>query len=378
MMSLQGKKIAIVHDWLVTYAGAERVLEQIIALFPQADVFSVIDFLPEAQRGFLQGKQPVTTALQRMPGVSKRYRSMIPFMPLVVEQLDLTGYDIILSSSHAVAKGVITTPDSLHLAYIHSPMRYAWDLQHQYLREAGREKGVRGWVMRYLLHRLRQWDTLSATRADVMLANSQYIARRIAKSWGRQAQVVYPPVDTQWYALQTHKSACYVTASRLVPYKRVDLIVRAFMRMPDKELIVIGDGPQFAELKALAANHANITLLGYQDAERLRHYLQQARAFIFAAEEDFGITPVEAQACGTPVIAYGRGGALETIVEGKTGLFFAEQSVESLMDAVKRFESLPGLSPQDCRDQAENFSIAAFRQAFLSQVICAHERFCQS
>lgn len=226
-------------------------------------------------------------------------------MPLAIEQLDVSKHDIILSSSHAVAKGILTGPDQLHISYVHSPIRYAWDLQHQYLREAGLSKGLKATLARWLLHKIRIWDCRTANGVDHFIANSQFIARRIKKVYGRKADVIYPAVDVERFALQTNKQDYYMTASRMVPYKRMDLIVEAFSHMPTKRLVVIGDGPEMNKIKSKATN--NIEILGYQPNDVMQKYMSEAKAFVFAAEEDFGITPVEAQACGTPVIAYGKG-----------------------------------------------------------------------
>lgn len=361
-------KTAIVCDWLVTYAGAERVLEQMIRAFPEADLFSVVDFVPSQDRAFLQGKTPKVSFLQQWPQAAKRYRSYLPFMPLAIEQLDLSGYDLILSSSHAVAKGILTGPDQVHISYVHSPIRYAWDLQHQYLREAGLTRGMKGWLAKAILHYMRLWDSRTASGVDAFLANSHFIARRIKKVYGREASVIYPPVDVERFVFCDQKEDYYVTASRMVPYKRIDLIVEAFSAMPDKKLVVIGDGPDFAKIKARAGR--NIELLGYQPTEVMLHHMQHARAFVFAAEEDFGIAPVEAQACGTPVIAYGKGGALETVrggktPDGRTGCFFYEQTVAGLCAAVNQFETEEGaINYQDCRENALRFSIEAFRTQY--------------
>lgn len=361
-------RVALVHDWLTVYAGAERVLEQMLRVFPQADLFAVCDFLSQDQRGFLQGKTPRTTFIQHLPFAKNKYRAYLPLMPLAVEQLDMSGYDIVISSSHAVAKGVITGPDQLHVSYVHSPMRYAWDLQHQYLREAGLERGVKSWLARWMLHKLRLWDLRTANGVDAFIANSRYIARRIKKVYRREAEVIYPPVDVEGLVLRSEKESFYLAASRMVPYKRLPLIVEAFASMPEKRLVVIGDGPEFAKAKAKAA--ANVELLGYQPTEVLRDYMARAQAFVFAAEEDFGIMPVEAQACGTPVIAYGRGGARETVrglddASGPTGVFFEHQTVESLREAVSRFEAMrERFDPQACRRNAERFSASRFREAF--------------
>jgi len=357
-------RIAFVHDWLTVYAGAERVLEQMFQVFPDAGIFSLIDFVPEGQRDFLGGRQVHTSFLQKMPFVKSKYRHFLPLMPLAIEQLDLSDYDLVISSSHAVAKGVLTGPDQMHICMCYSPVRYAWDLQHQYLKESKLDKGLKGILARFILHKLRIWDYRTAHGVDYFIAISDFIARRIKKVYGRDSTVIYPPVDITTFELREEKEDFYFTSSRMVPYKRIDLIVEAFSRMPDRRLVVIGDGPDFRKIMREAG--PNVTLLGYQSTEVLRDHLQRARAFVFAAEEDFGIAPLEAQACGTPVIAYGKGGALETIQgasdDKRTGVFFDEQTVESLQSAVKRFEQLDKrISPQDCRANAQRFSPERFR-----------------
>lgn len=376
-------RVAIVHDWLTVYAGAERVLEQMLAVYPDADLYCVCDFLPPAERGFLQGRVPRTSFIQNLPGARKHYRSYLPLMPLAIEQLDLSGYDIVLSSSHAVAKGVLTGPDQLHVSYVHSPMRYAWDMQHQYLRESGLDKGLKGWAARWMLHKLRMWDLRSSFGVDLFLANSRFIARRIRKVYRREASVLHPPVQLDAFAPAAERQDYYVTASRLVPYKRVDLIVEAFAAMPQRRLVVIGDGPEMARLRALAAGHANVELLGYRAQSEMARLLSGARAFVFAAEEDFGIAPLEAQASGIPVIAYGKGGALESVrsidtqnPQGATGLFFSEQTVSSLIGAIQRYESVEAaFDSAACRSHAELYGPARFRDALATRVSEAWERF---
>lgn len=362
-------RIAIIHDWLVTYAGAEKVLEQIIRIFPESDLFSVVDFIPHNERKFLLDKMTTKSFIQKLPFSKNKYRTYLPLMPLAVEQFDLSGYDLIISSSHAVAKGVITGPDQIHISYIHSPIRYAWDLQHQYLREAGLNCGFKGWAAKALLHYMRLWDLRTANGVDFFVSNSEFIGRRIWKVYRRETKVIYPPVDVESFVISTCKDDFYLTASRMVPYKRIDLIVEAFSSMPDKELIVIGDGPDFTKIKAKAGK--NVKLLGYQPFTVLRDYMQRARAFVFAAEEDFGITVVEAQACGTPVIAYGKGGALETVIpinnvnERPTGIFFTSQTVESLCEAVTDFQrESEKVRPEYCRENAERFSVEMFQHQF--------------
>ena len=355
-------KTAIVVDWLVVYAGAERVIEQMIACFPEADVFAVVDFVPEDQRAFLQGKTVTTTFIQKMPWAKRFYRQYLPLMPLAIEQLDLSSYDVILSSSHAVAKGVMTGPDQLHISYVHSPMRYVWDLQHQYLQESRLDKGPKSWVARYLLHRLRLWDYISAARVDHFLCNSHYIARRIEKVYRRSATVIYPPVDIDRVGASggspSLKENYYVTASRMVPYKKMPLIAEAFKAMPEKRLIMIGDGPELERVRAIGA--ANVEILGYQSSESLRNYLSKARGFVFAGIEDFGIVLVEALASGTPVIAFDQGGATE-IVKEATGILYSQQNVPAIIDAVQRFEQT-SFDSEVCVESAKKFGVDQFKQ----------------
>lgn len=361
-------KIAVVCDWLVTYAGAEKVLEQILNIFPEADLFAVVDFLPENQRDFIQKKKVTTTFIQHIPKARKKYRNYLPFMPIAIEQLDLSAYDVVISSSHCVAKGVLTGPNQIHISYVHSPIRYAWDLQHQYLREAGLTHGFKSKIARLIMHYMRIWDTRTSNGVDYFIANSHFIAKRIWKCYRRKATVIYPPVDIEKFEYCEDKDDYYVTASRMVPYKKMDLIVEAFSQMPDKRLVVIGDGPDFEKIKKKAGT--NISLLGFASDEVLKDKIQHAKAFVFAAEEDFGILPVEAQACGTPVIAYGRGGALETVrAIGRdsqpTGVFFKEQTGDSLKAAIEKFEdNSSNIFPESCRKNAEQFSIDVFQTRF--------------
>lgn len=351
--------VGIVADWLVTFAGSEKVIAEFIKLYPHADIYSVVDFLSDESRKKFYGKEATTSFIQRLPFAKKKYQQYLPLMPLAIEQLDVTGHDIVLSSSHAVAKGVLTGPDQLHISYVHSPIRYAWDFQHQYLRESGLNKGLKGKLARWFLHKIRIWDYRTAHGVDHFIANSQFIARRIKKVYGRDADVIYPPVDVERFTLQENKEDFYFTASRMVPYKRIDLIVEAFSQMPDKKLVVIGDGSEMGKIKAKAGS--NIEILGYQPDDVMQDYMRRAKAFVFAAEEDFGITPVEAQASGTPVIAFGKGGVLETIrpygEKNATGVFFAEQTAESLIKAVRHFDKIQeSILPLDCRENALKFS----------------------
>ncbi|MBR8058348.1 glycosyltransferase family 4 protein [Burkholderia dolosa] len=366
-------RVAIVHDWLVTYAGAERVLEQIIACFPDADLFSLVDFLDD--RGFVRGKPVTTSFIQKLPFARTKYRSYLPLMPLAIEQLDVSGYDLVISSSHAVAKGVLTGPDQVHISYVHSPIRYAWDLQHQYLEQSNLTHGPKSLLARMILHYIRNWDTRTANAVDGFIANSAFIARRIRKVYHRDAAVIFPPVDVDAFSLNDAKEDFYLTASRMVPYKKIDLIVDAFSRTPERKLVVIGDGPEMQKIRAKAS--PNVEIMGYQPFAVLHDRMRRAKAFVFAAEEDFGISVVEAQACGTPVIAYGKGGALETVLDPQsdanpTGLFFDEQTPAAIVAAVDEFERAPQrFTPRACRANAERFSADTFRRRFLDYVEAA-------
>jgi len=366
-----GLRVAIVHEWLETFAGSERVVEQLLLCFPHADLFAVVDFLPDGERGFLGGRAVRTSFIQHLPAARRLFRHYLGLMPLAIQQLDMSGYDLVISSNHAVAKGVLTGPDQVHVSYVHSPMRYAWDLQHQYLRAAGIDRGLRGLYARWLFNRMRIWDAASAHGVDRFVANSSYIARRIAKTYRRDAAVIHPPADVERFRPTAGPGGAaredfYLLACRFVPYKRADVIVRAFAALPDRRLVVVGDGPERARIRAAADGAANISLLGSVDQAALIGLMQRARAFVFAAEEDFGITLVEAQACGTPVIAYGRGGAADIVVQdddgAPTGVLFARQEPEAVAEAVARLDRLGGaVTAQSCRANALRFAAPRFR-----------------
>jgi len=372
-------KIAIIHECFVDYSGSERVVEQMLNCYPEADLFSLVDFLPSNERGFIGGRNVMTSFIQKLPFARKRFRSYLPLFPLAVEQFDLSQYDLIISSSHSVAKGVITGPNQIHICMCYSPMRYAWDLQHQYLRESKLDLGLKGWIAKLVLHYMRIWDLRSSNGVDSFIAISNYISKRIKKVYRRESTVIYPPVDILNFEFQDKKDDYYLTASRMVPYKRLPLIVEAFSKMPNRNLIVIGTGPEFSKCEALASE--NVLLMGWQKFDVLKDYMQRAKAFVFAAEEDFGITPLEAQACGTPVIAFKRGAASETILgqdhgDKKTGIFFDSQDVSSLIAAVEEFESSKTwINPVSCRENALRFSPEKFRdnfKKFIDDIIHLH------
>lgn len=368
------QRVGFVHDWLPVYAGAERVLEQMICEFPDAELYSLIDFIPEGQRDFLQGTPVNTSFLQHLPFVRHAYRYYLPLAPLAIEQFDLSDHDVVVSSSYAVAKGALTRSDQLHVSYVHSPIRYAWDLYHDYLRAEGVARRIRNLIARVVLHYIRLYDVATAPRVDVFVANSHHVARRIWNTYRRRAHVVYPPVDVGRFSVTHDSDDYYLTVSRLVSYKSVDLLVQAFNGMPSRRLVVIGDGPESDRLERMAGS--NVTMLGYRSDEEVARRMADARAFLFAAEEDFGIVPVEAQACGTPVVAYGHGGVRETVIAGTTGIFFDEKTADSVQAAVRRFEDVEErFDPAEIRANAERFGIDRFRSDFGDLVRSAYARF---
>lgn len=366
-------RVAIIHDWLVTWAGAEKALAEILCLYPQADIYTLVNFLSAADAKHLKNHKIHTSIIQKLPLAKRHYRTYLPLMPLAVEQFDLSEYDLVISSSHAVAKGVITGPETQHICYCYTPMRYAWDLQHEYLKET-RPNIIKSLIQRWLLHRLRQWDLAASHRVDEYLAISKHIARRIQKHYRRKATVIYPPVDTEHLTQQPlqPKQDFYLAASRLVPYKRIQLIAEAFAQMPDKQLLIIGSGPEQKNLqqhlkRQQQQGQTNVSYLGYQTDQQLHQYLATAKAYIFCAEEDFGILPVEAQALGTPVIALGKGGALETIKANETGLFFKEASTTAIQAALHSFES-QNWSALACREHSQKFSKQQFLNALKKHI----------
>lgn len=368
-----GPRIAVIHEWLEKHAGSEHVLEQILLCYPTADVFVVADFMPERHRGFLKGHKVTTSFIQKLPFARRHFRKFLGLMPLAVEQFDLTGYDLVISSHHAVAKGVITGPDQLHVSYVHSPMRYAWDLQARYLEERGLGWGGLGLYTRWLLHRLRNWDARSAAGVDLFVANSRYISRRVQKAWRREAIVLNPPVSVDKFRLSFDREDFYLVVSRFVPYKRIDLIAEAFAKMPDRRLVIVGEGEGDAAIRAAAAGCPNIEIREPVRIDELVSLMGQARAFVFAAAEDFGIVMAEAQACGTPVIAYGVGGACDIVIgedaTDPTGLLFADQTAEAIVAAVRRFEqNRHRIHAEACRANAMRFSEEAFRRRFMEIV----------
>lgn len=361
-------RIGCVHEWLTDWGGSEDCLRLMLECYPDAQLYATIDFLSPQDRARLGNRAITTTFLQRAPAVRTRFWNYLPVTGLAVESHDLSAADMVLSSSHAFAKGVLTRAGQLHVSYVYSPMRYAWDLHHQYLRDYKLDRGAKSLLARYLFHRLRIWDRQTSNNVDLFMAISRHVQQRIWRTYRRPSRVVYPPVRTHQFTVGEQKEDHYVTVSRLVSYKRIDMMLEAFRSMPSRKLIVIGDGPEMPALKSKCP--PNVSLIGWQSDEVVGQHLRAAKAFIFAAHEDFGISPVEAQACGTPVIAYGAGGSLETVCDLQrsvrpTGLLFAEQTAASLAEAVEFFASAGSVfDPQVCRGWAEQFSEARFKREF--------------
>lgn len=353
-------KVAIVHEWFDIRGGSENVVTSLLNIYPNADLFALVDFFDDDLRTkMLKDKQVTTTFIQSLPFAKKLFRNYLPLFPIAIEQLDVSGYDLVISSSHAVAKGVITSPDQIHICYQYSPIRYAWDMYHTYFKEH-EIRGLKAIILKYILYRIRIWDVISSNRVDHFIAISTLIQNRIQKYYRRESTVIFPPVDTNRFSYCDKKENYYFTASRLVPYKKIKLIVEAF-NQNGKHLMVVGTGEQYKELKQMA--NSNVEILGYCNDSEMVHMMQQAKAFIFASYEDFGITPVEAMACGTPVIAYGKGGVLDTVIPYKTGIFFDEQTMVSLNGAIDEFEKI-SFDFKDISEHAKQFDIEVFENRF--------------
>ena len=366
-------KVAVVHDWLVNYGGAELFVEYLLKLYPDADIYTLV-YDKKKMKGHFDSNRIFTSYFQKIPFASKIYTKLLKFMPGAFESFDFSGYDLVISSSSSCAKGIITPPSVPHVAFIHSPMRYAWDLFFDYRKRSG-------WLTRFFMNRwmgqIRLWDYVSSQRIDVLIANSAYIARRIQKFWNREARVIYLPTDVSRFSpSEKPREDFYVAFSRLVPYKRIDLAVSACKKL-GKKLVVIGGGSEEKKLRELAGNDRNITFTGRASDETVLDYLQRCRALLFCAEEDFGFVPLEAQACGAPVIAFGKGGACETVIQEKTGIFFPEQTSESLADAICRFEQLDEketFKKEEIVSHARSFTFERFKEDFLAAVDAAAER----
>lgn len=354
-------KVAIVQEWLVTVGGSDKVVKAILDVFPDADIYTLVAKKEVCDELGIPWEKVHTSFIQNMPLGTKKHRAYLPLFPFAIEQFDLRGYDVVISSSHCVAKGVLTKADQLHICYCHSPIRYCWDMYNEYLEESHLDKGFKSWLVRLMLHPIRQFDAIAGSRVDYYISNSDYVGQRIRKTYRRKAMTIHPNIDISNFELCNDKQEYYLASSRLVAYKKIDTIIEAFNQMPEKKLIVIGGGPNLEAYRKLAKD--NVTVMGYQPFDVLKDKMQHAKAFVFAADEDFGMIPIEAQSCGTPVIAYGHGGSLETVNGGKTGLFFNEQTPEAIVEAVNKFESMGSqpFAPADCRQWAEGFSEERFK-----------------
>jgi glycosyltransferase involved in cell wall biosynthesis len=364
-------KKALINDWYYVNGGAEKVIHSFNNIWDDFDHYALIDFLNETDRDFiLKGKKAKTSFIQNLPTANSDHRKFLQLFPYAIERFDLSEYDLILSSSSSIAKGVRTRKNQLHICYCHSPMRYAWDLQEQYLQDSGLNKGLKGIYAKYVLNNIRKWDVTNSENVTYFIANSKNIAQKIKKIYNRESTVIYPPVEVDFFTLEENKKEYYFTASRMVSYKKTLLIVEAFNELPHLKLVVAGSGPEFETVKKIAKS--NISLIGHIGRLELKKQMQEAKAFVFAAEEDFGIVPVEAQACGTPVIAFRKGGVLETVVEGKTGIFFKEQTSQSLKDALLYFENLK-FNPKEIREHALQFSKDRFESEIKAFVTEKHK-----
>ncbi len=368
-------KVAIVQEWLVTVGGSDKVVKAILDVFPDADIYTLVAKKEVCDELGIPWEKVHTSFIQKMPLGTKKHRAYLPLFPFAIEQFDLRGYDVIISSSHCVAKGVLTKADQLHICYCHSPIRYCWDMYNEYLEESHLDKGFKSWLVRLMLHPIRQFDAIAGSRVDYYISNSDYVGQRIRKTYRRKATTIHPNIDISNFELCNDKQEYYLASSRLVAYKKIDTIIEAFNQMPKKKLVVIGGGPNQEAYRKLA--NANVTVMGYQPFDVLKDKMQHAKAFVFAADEDFGMIPIEAQSCGTPVIAYGHGGSLETVNGGKTGLFFNEQTPEAIVEAVNRFEAMGSqpFAPADCRQWAEGFSEERFKREIKEFVEEKYEEF---
>ncbi len=356
--NIAGLKVAIVHDWLTNYGGAERVVEEFCRIFPNAPVYTTV-YNAKNMESIFPKEKVVTSFMQNIPGIMKLYTKLLHLMPRAFESFDLSSFDIVLSSSSSCAKGVLTNADTLHFSYVHTPMRYAWDLYHEYMGSTGL---ITRMAMKRLLPKIRQWDALTGLRVDHFMANSTITGKRIKKIYRRDAQVVFPPVNTDFFTPGTDKvEDFYLILSRFVPYKRIDIAIKACNSLK-RNLIIIGNGSQKKELKSIAGK--TITFTGRLNDEETRNYYRRCRAFLFPGYEDFGITPLEAMACGRPVIAYGKGGALDTVMPGETGILFPDQTVKSLTKAIEIFEDST-FDTRKIRRHAEKFSSERFRSEII-------------
>jgi glycosyltransferase involved in cell wall biosynthesis len=368
---LKSKRIAFVHDWLTGMRGGEKVLEQMVKVLGPRDLYSLVA-LPEKLSPCLLQCRIKTSFIQNLPFAQKKHQHYLPLFPLAIESFDFSEYDLVISTSHCVAKGIITRPHVFHFTYMHTPMRYIWDFYEVY-KQAARPRILMKFLWPAVMHYLRIWDCNTNHRYETVVGNSLNIVGRIKKYYGREAACLYPPVDAVFYTPDTSDGDYYFIVGAHVPYKRFDLAVRACKKL-NRRLIVAGNGPETARLKEIAKDSSCIEFVGRVSDEQLLKYYRGAKAFLFPGEEDFGITPLESQACGVGVIAYGKGGALETVIEGKTGTFFSEQTESSMIEAIKRYEALT-LDKNEIRKHAEAFSNECFQESFAEILLSSYGKF---
>lgn len=362
-------KVAIIHDWLTIYGGAESIIRILHDMFPDAPIYTTV-YNRENMPADFKKMDIRTSFIQKLPFAKKKYTSYLPLMPRAFEQFDLSEYDLVISSNTSCSKGVLTGANTLHICYCNTPMRYGWDFYHEYRSGKG---ALARMIISGMMHKIRMWDRLSADRVDTFIANSYNVARRIMKHYRRESTVIYPPVRTSMFQKSNKDEGFYLVVSRLVPYKRIDLVAEAFSKM-GLPLVIIGDGSEYKNVVEKAA--PNVKMLGRVNDSVVLDYMMRCKAFLFPGEEDFGITPIEAQACGKPVIAYGKGGALETVVADETGVFFQEQTVESVISTVRRFESMK-FDADKIRKHSEKFSEDRFREELRDFIYSEYEKFLQ-
>lgn len=368
-------KVAIVQECLVTVGGSDKVVKAILDVFPDADIYTLVAKKDVCDELGIPWEKVHTSFIKKMPLGTKKHRAYLPLFPFAIEQFDLRGYDVIIYSSHCVAKGILTKADQLHICYCHSPIRYCWDMYNEYLEESHLDKGFKSWLVHLMLHPIRQFDAIAGNRVDYYISNSDYVGQRIRKTYRRKATTIHPNIDISNFELCKDKQEYYLASSRLVAYKKIDTIIEAFNKMPDKKLVVIGGGPNLEAYRKLAKD--NVIVMGYLPFDVLKEKMQHAKAFVFAADEDFGMIHIKTQSCGTPVIAYGHGGSLETVNGGKTELFFNDQTSEAIVEAVNKFEAmgLQPFAPVDCRQWAEGFSKERFKREIKEFVEEKYEEF---
>ncbi len=357
-------KVAFIHDWFTIPAGAEKVATEVIDLIQPHGVFALFNFMDfKSLHKITQGRGVKTSFLQQIPQARQHYRHLAPFYPRAIANIDVSKFDILISSSWMAAKGISKAPHQIHVSYCHTPMRFAWDMEETYLTKYGLNSGIKKFFAKAMIKRLKKWDARTAKDVDFFIANSNFVAKRIQRAYGRKSTVIYPPVDTKRFALKEHKEDYYFTAARLVDYKNIELIIQAFSKLPKHRLVIAGTGPMEGYLKKMAP--PNVTFAGWVHDDELVKLMQNAKAFVNASIEDFGIAGLEAQSCGTPVIALGKGGYLETVIENHTGMFFKREHPEVLVDTILRFER-HSFDPYDIRRNAKRFDKEVFRERFLN------------